>query len=131
MSGSRFVLDSFALLALLQKERGWERVKGLLNDAELGRVELHMSIINLAEVHYLTLRRGTNVSQTLAAIEALPIKIASADEYVPGVVELKAQYPIALADCFAAALAIDLDCPLVTSDPEFRKLEKILTVEWL
>jgi PIN domain nuclease of toxin-antitoxin system len=131
LTANRFVLDSFAILAMLQKERGWERVKDLLNDAGLGLVDLHMSIINLAEVHYLTLRRGTNVSQTLAAIEALPIRIASADDYIPRVIELKAQYPIAFADCFAAALAIELGCPLVTSDPEFRKLEKILTVEWL
>jgi predicted nucleic acid-binding protein len=47
------------------------------------------------------------------------------------VIELKARYPISLGDCFAAALALQLNCPLVTADPEFRKLEDILQVEWL
>ena len=38
---------------------------------------------------------------------------------------------VPLADCFCAALAIDLDCPVVTGDPESRKLASILQVEWL
>ncbi|MCX6375220.1 MAG: hypothetical protein NTU88_04140 [Armatimonadetes bacterium] len=44
---------------------------------------------------------------------------------------MKARYAISLADCFAAALAQDLDCPLVTGDPEFKKLEGMLKIEWL
>ena len=128
---SRYVLDSFAILTFLQQEEGWERVRELILAAVDGKVELHMSIINLAEVKYLIARRGKNTLQVVAAIEALPINVVSADYYIEQVVELKADYAISLADCFAAAIAVDFDCPLVTADAEFKKLEGILKVEWL
>lgn len=128
---SRYVLDSYAILAFLQQEQGWERIRELIRGAVEGNIELYMSIINIAEVKYMITRRSKNRPQVMAAIEALPIHILSADEYVEQVIDLKAEYPVSLGDCFAAAAAIDLDCPLVTADPEFRKLEEVLLVEWL
>ena len=128
---SKYVLDSHAVLAFLQLESGWERVKDLMRAASDGEVELYMSAINLAEVKYIAIRRKGHTLQTMAAIEALPITIMSADEYIEQVVVLKARYAVSLADCFAAALAIDMDCALVTGDPEFKKLEGSLRVEWL
>ncbi len=44
---------------------------------------------------------------------------------------LKARFPIALADAFAAALAQELEAPLLTGDPEFKALEETLTIYWL
>jgi ribonuclease VapC len=126
-----YVLDSFALIAFLQEERGGEYINKLIESASAGKTELHMSIINLAEVHYINERRGNNTPQVLSAIKALPIHIASADAYIEQIISIKAKYAISLADCFAAALAADLHCPLVTGDPEFKKLESFLTVEWL
>ncbi len=128
---SRYVLDSYAILAFLRQEKGWERVRALLQEATDGKSELIMSVINMAEVKYKLVRRGKNTPQVIGAIDALPIKIVSADDYVDQVIDLKAQYPISLADCFGAALAICHNCPIVTGDPEFRKLEKVLRVEWL
>jgi len=128
---SRYVLDPSAILAFLQEEPGWQRVKELLTSAANGHTELHISILNLAEVQYIILRRGKDTTQRLAALEALPFNVASADAYIPQVVELKAGHPVSLADCFAAALAQDLDCSLLTSDPEFHKIESLIKIEWL
>lgn len=128
---SRYALDSYAILTFLQQEKGWERVRELLRDAIEGKAELYMSIINIAEVKYTITRRGKDKPQIMAAVDALPIHILSADEYVGQVIDIKAKYPVSLADCFAAAAAIELDCPVVTGDPEFGKLEGILAVDWL
>jgi ribonuclease VapC len=128
---SRYVLDSYAILVLIYDEPTANRVDDLLRDAVGSDTELHMSVINFAEVQYAILRRSHNPDELLGGFRALPIRMASVDQYIPQIVELKARYPVSLADCFAAALAIDLDCPLVTGDPEFRKLESILSVEWL
>jgi len=128
---SRYVLDSFALLTVLELQRGMDRVTELIDEAQVGSVELHMSAINLVEVRYHIIRRGKNTKDNEAAIKVLPVSVASADAYLEQVAELEARYPISLADCFCAALAMDLDCPVVTGDPEFRKLESILQVEWL
>ncbi|MEN6356944.1 MAG: type II toxin-antitoxin system VapC family toxin [Armatimonadota bacterium] len=128
---SKYVLDSFALLAFFQQERGWERVRELIKCAEDGRVELYMSVINMAEVKYMLARRGKNNPQVMAAIEALPINIASADEHIDQVITLKAMHAVSLADCFGVAVAIGLNCPIITADPEFEKLESVVQVEWL
>ena len=102
----------------------------LLAQAIREEVDLYISLINLAEVQYTLIRRRAS-SEQMAALESLPIIRASADEFLPHIVELKAEYPVSLADCFAAALARDLDCPVVTGDPEFRKLESIVKIDWL
>ena len=128
---NKYVLDSFAILVFLQQEKGWERVRDLLKEAEEGTTKLYMSVINMAEVKYILARRGINNLQVIAAIEALPIDIVSADEYIDQVIELKASHAVSLADCFGAAIARNMDCPIVTADPEFIKLENILRVEWL
>ncbi|MDO8587387.1 MAG: type II toxin-antitoxin system VapC family toxin [Armatimonadota bacterium] len=128
---SRYVLDSHAVLAFLQQERGWERVKDLITASSSGAVELYMSIINLAEVKYIVMRRKEHTPRVMAAIEALPVRILSADECIDQVIALKTRFAVSLADCFAAAAAIQLDCPLVTADSEFSKLEGVLQIEWL
>ena len=45
--------------------------------------------------------------------------------------EIKVRHPLAYADAFAAALTMQAEAALVTGDPEFRKLEEDLLVEWL
>lgn len=124
-------MDSFAILAFIQQEPGADHTRDLLREAANGRVELHMSVINLAEVQYRIIRQDSDPTQRLAWLQALPLTVASADLFIPEVVQLKARYPVSLADCFAAALAQSLDCPVVTGDPEFRKLEDTVRVEWL
>lgn len=131
MKSNDFVLDSYAVLAFLQKEPGYGRVEALLKGARTGEVNVHISAINLAEVQYYVIRRGKDSSRILAALEALPLKVASADAYLQQAVEIKAKYNIALADGFAAALAQDLQRPLVTGDREFRKLGTAVNIEWL
>jgi ribonuclease VapC len=131
LSTNRLVLDSYALLAQLQHEPGWEHVQALLKAAACGEQELHISVINLAEVQYRVIRVADDPEAVLRVVEALPLIVAPADPYVPAIVELKARYAVSLADCFAAALAMELGCPVLTGDPEFRKLEGEVTVEWL
>jgi len=46
------------------------------------------------------------------------------------VLQLKAQYLIAYADAFTAALAQKHHCPVVTGDPEFRMISG-LELDWI
>jgi uncharacterized protein len=131
LSTSKLVLDSFPILVLLKKEDGWERVRSLLKEAREGSTELYMCTVNLVEVQYKIVRRNVDVNSLNAAVEQLPITLYSADELVGAVAMLKAMYPVSLADCFAAALALELECPVLTGDPEFHKLEELITVDWL
>jgi PIN domain nuclease of toxin-antitoxin system len=128
---SRYVFDACALLAYLQGEDRALGARRLVLQAKEGAVELHLSAMNLLEVQYVLIRRGKTIPQLDGAIRALPIQIASADAYLEQVAGLKAMHSVSLGGCFCAALARDLQCPVVTFDPEFRKLESIVQVEWL
>lgn len=128
------ILDSFALLALLRDEPGAELVRDLLIRASTGEIALMMSEINLGEVLYHTERRygADEAGKTLVEIEALPIQMVGVTRSrILAAAHLKANYRLAYADAFAAALAREHGAALVTGDPEFRALGGLLTVEWL
>jgi ribonuclease VapC len=38
---------------------------------------------------------------------------------------------LAYADCFAAATALQYEATILTGDPEFKKIEVLVQVEWL
>jgi ribonuclease VapC len=110
-----------------------DRVERLLNEAESGQVRLLMSAINVGEVYYF-LRKYHN--ETLAeswreASRTLPvtIEVPTSDD-IWSAATLKSQFPIAYADAFAAALAQKYNCPLVTGDPELRKVDQ-LEIDWI
>lgn len=131
-----YVLDSYALLAYFEGASGSEYVCRLLDMAEKGRCHLYMCVVNLGEVIYIIEReRGLPRSQeTLARIDELPVDIIDADRsLVLTAAHIKADNPIAYADCFTAALAQVKNASLVTGDPEFRDIESKLKLrmEWL
>ena len=134
VEGMAYVLDSYALLAYLGDEPGGDRVKGLLEAATEGKCRLFICMVNLGEVMYIVEReRGLPKAQeTLARIDELPIEIVDADRNLTlAAAHLKTQWSIAYADCFAAALSQVKNAPLVTGDPEFRKVGPALQLEWL
>lgn len=79
-----------------------------------------MSWINLVEVHYRTIRDHGRREADEVLAELRP----QVTEQLPGVsamrtvADLKAANPIALADCFAIALADAEGAQLLTGDPE-------------
>jgi ribonuclease VapC len=134
--GKAYVLDSYAVLAYLEGEGGSDHVGELLEAARNGRCRLFMSVINLGEVLYIVEReRGLPMThEVLARIDELPIEIVNADRTLTlAAAHLKAECPIAYADCFAAALSQVKEAALVTGDREFRQIDPGITLEidWL
>ena len=80
---NRFVLDSWALIALLNKEQpASAEVENLLQKAADGQAFLALSIINLGEIFYIVGRnRGSrSADDFLERIKQLPILFVPADE---------------------------------------------------
>jgi predicted nucleic acid-binding protein len=79
-----------------------------------------MSWMNLVEVHYRTIRDHGRQEADRVLSELRPLVV----ENLPGIASmksvsaLKAERPIALADCFAIALAAEEQAALLTGDPE-------------
>lgn len=129
-----FVLDSFAILALLGREPGSQDVADLLRKAQNKDARLFMTWVNVGEVAYIVERRlgSDRLYAALAAMEATPLEIVPADrDLTLTAAHIKAKHPIAYADAFAAALAQHLAATLVTGDPEFKVLEETLDIHWL
>jgi len=130
----RIVFDAHAILRWTQKESGYQKVKSLMVACREGSVSGYMNRINLGEVHYKTIRvlGLEGAKDFMENFARLPITVVLPDEpLIWKAAELKAQYPISYADCFAAATALIHNASVVTGDPEFKKLTKILSVDWL
>jgi len=128
------VLDSSAIFALLQNEAGKPRVKEILRRSEKLELQVFFSVINLGEVLYqIERRRGVEtVRETLLTIEALPIEILPATRArVFAAAHIKANYTISYADAFAVAAAQEFDAPVLTGDPEFHYVDRVIRIEWL
>lgn len=129
-----YVLDSFAMLTLLQLEPGADQVTALLREAEQGTSRVLMSLISLGEVVYIIERRWgeARLRSFLAYVNAAPIEVSPVDQdRVFAAAHIKAHHPISYADAFAVALAQELEATVVTGDPEFRSVEGLVPVQWL
>jgi len=128
------VFDSHALLKFFQKERGHEKVSRLLRDIGAAGTEKYLNAINLGEIIYTTKRTFGDQQKlaVLANIERLGFTILPVpNALIFQAAEYKAQYSISFADCFALASAVEQKAPIVTGDPEFRKVAELVDVVWV
>ena len=128
------VLDAFAMLAYLQKERGSDRVRELLSAGpENGRIT--MNSINIGEVYYILARERPAQDADLfigLIVPALNIRIELNNlQDVMAAARIKASHAISYADAFAAATAQKHEAVLVTGDPDFKLVENLIDIEWL
>ena len=133
-SAAIYILDSFALLAYLEDEAGAAQVEARLAQAEAGEVQVLLSLINYGECLYIVEReRGIAQAEwVIGLVDHLPIEVAAIDRsLVFAAAHIKARYPIAYADAFAVALARRLGGTLLTGDPEFRRVQDFIPIEWL
>ncbi len=94
-----------------------------------------MNDINIGETFYILAReRGLDKAEYFinAILPNLPIiKIGNAFSEVMEAAKIRAQYPISYADCFAVATAIREKAVIITGDPDFKHVEKIVEIDWL
>lgn len=110
------VLDSWAVLRYLEDTGP---AAGLVADL-LGVERPLMSWISLGEVHYV-LRRSQGEEVAIETVRDLRdvIEVRLPDEHlVLDAARIKADYPMAYADAFGAALSIAQDATLWTGDRE-------------
>ena len=129
------LLDSFALLAYLNQENGFEIIKSVLAKAQKSGIFLVMNEINIGESYYiLSRKRGREKADYFLEniLPGLPITTVSNDfQQVIDVARLKAEYSLSFADCFAVATAHRAEAMIMTGDPEFKKIEHLVEIEWI
>ncbi|QJA06305.1 type II toxin-antitoxin system VapC family toxin [Thermosulfurimonas marina] len=84
-----------------------------------------MSTINFGEAFYMLIKKGfREEAYTLwNKRDQLPLKFISPTwKRIKLAAEIKAVYPLSYADAFCAALALEMEAPVLAGDPEFKKV---------
>jgi len=134
MTNPVFVLDSFALLAYLNGELACKRVVQVLEQSRAQQARVLLCTINLGEILYIIERRRGlyNAQRAQALIESLPIEEVLPDRsLILDAAHIKAHHAISFADAFVTALAQRESAIVLTGDPEFQSVQKLVQVEWL
>jgi len=133
MPGSSKVVDSWALVAWIRKEPAAPLVRHFIEQAEAGRVELLMSLINVAETFYILSKRNSPsaAEEFLTRLPSLPIRVVSPNEDdIMAAARIKAAHAVAFGDAFAIALARSEGATVITGDEEIRRCQ-IVEVDWV
>ena len=128
------ILDSFALLAFLQDEPGAQVVEDFILQAQDGKNQLVMSVVNLGEIWYSIARKSSSetADHYIEQIQGMPIEIINADWQLTRLAAThKAKGNISYADCYVVALAELCHGQVITGDREFRSVENEIEVIWL
>ncbi|WP_372825646.1 PIN domain-containing protein [Polaromonas sp.] len=120
-----YLLDTSALLCLRDDEPGAERVAEILALAQSGQAQCVGCFITLMELMYRVWRDETKADARLAYEQCLALPIVwihETPELLIAAAEIKAQYPLSVADAWIAAAAQQARAVLVHKDPEFAQV---------
>jgi predicted nucleic acid-binding protein len=128
------VLDSYAILAFLFQEKGYEKVALLLEKAAETDEILLIAAPNWAEIRYIVERKvgQEKWNEVRHKLLGLPVEIVPVDQAMAELAgKMKTSNKMSLADCFAAALATQRKLEIYTGDPEFRAVASDLKIVWV
>ncbi|HSK72666.1 MAG TPA: type II toxin-antitoxin system VapC family toxin [Pyrinomonadaceae bacterium] len=129
-----YVLDTFALMAYLRREKNFQIVRNIILETLQGKSRSFMSVINLGELYYMQARKSGTIKaeNSVKFVKRAGILIEPATTArVMNAAKIKATVSLSYADAFAASLALELNATLVTGDSEYKPLEPNLKILWL
>lgn len=128
------VFDTWPLIEFFEGHEAATDVEQILQENHKENQQMFISTVNAGEVWYTVARAHSkeDADQVLEEIKNLKINI---EQISWELTKIAANYKygggISYADCFAAALAKARNAPLVTGDPEFKRLEKEIEIIWV
>ncbi len=130
MTGTResksFVLDTSAILAFWNDEKGADQVERILRTAGS---KIYISFITLMEGKYLLWRRvGKEAADEFESmIRNLPLsRVDVTDSILNYAAEIKTTTRLSVADSWIIATTIETESALVHKDPEFEQVKSRL-----
>ena len=125
MSGNRYVLDTNAIVALLQ---------GNLQLIELLKDAAWLGVSVISQIEFLIFPGLTQddrqiFEQFLQRVEVLGL-VAMDAVLIEKIIEIRQQHRLKLPDAVIAAMAIQNSASLVTADREFGKVTSLTVINW-
>ena len=125
MSGNRYVLDTNAIVALLQ---GNSQLIQLLQNADW----IGVSVIS--QIEFLAFSGLSQDDRQLFQLFLQRVEIiglvASDAALIEKIIEIRLQYRLKLPDAVIAAMAIQNSASLVSADTEFAKVTMLTVINW-
>jgi PIN domain nuclease of toxin-antitoxin system len=138
MARDIYVLDACALIVFFNDEYGAEKVSQLFEKADMGQIDLIISVVNLCEVFYdrLKAKDAEAALDLLEDMKWVPISICReiGDDLVAEASRFKVEWKVSLADAFALGLARLMEGRLVSTDHhEFDVIDEngLIQFHWL
>ena len=130
MSPKRYLLDTSALMALIEDEAGADRVEQIISQ---GGAVLPWPV--LLEIYYMTRREHgqAEADRRYALASKLKVQVVwRMDEQILLTAgRLKAEHRVSFADALIAAFALREGATLVHKDPEYDALADVVDMERL
>ncbi|MFQ5796578.1 MAG: type II toxin-antitoxin system VapC family toxin [Candidatus Bipolaricaulia bacterium] len=127
----KIVLDSWAVIAWLNKEPGYKQIDQWLEKGRREEAVLLMSIINIGEV-YLQIgrKRGKEMARTIIEkLRQIPIQVVRvSNALVYKAFDYQFSHDLPLADAFVLATADREDAQILTGDSHFKPFDRIIWV---
>ena len=131
---NRYLLDTSALIALREDEPGADFVETILRQSQQSKAEVFFSFMTGMEIFY-TAWRALGKGEALRLyleIRMLPLRrIDLTERLLLTAGEIKANYPLSVADSWIAATALVQEATLVHKDPEFEPLKDRISLKSL
>ena len=124
-SNARLLFDTHAFLAYLNREKGSEIIKNLMDAIQSGESEGFVATITLTELAYIYSRRADTATATLRVMQIRHSKL----HIIPLTAEIAVhagtlkQPKIPVADAIIAASALSVNASVVTNDPHFATMD--------
>lgn len=123
--GKSYVLDTSALLAFWNDERGADQVERILKSIN-SKTNIYISFMTLMEGKYQLWRRvGKDTAEEFERmIRNLPLlRVDVTEAILNDAAEIKATTRLSIADSLIIATAIETGSALVHKDPEFEQVK--------
>lgn len=128
------VLDSFAILAFLNQERGYDIIKRLFRQAGKQQIKLYLNEINAGECYYIIhkTRSKEAAERFLLTLQVLSIELARNNfQDIIEAARIKAGFTLSYADAFVISTARKLNALIYTGDQEFKQVKHLVRIKWI
>ncbi len=118
------VLDSFAVLAFLNQERGYDVIKRLFRQAGKQKIKIYLNEINVGECYYIIhkTRSKAAAERFLLTLQTLSIELAGNNfNDIIEAARIKSGFTLSYADAFVISTARKLNALIYTGDQEFQR----------
>jgi len=133
LSKKKIILDTYAILAVIEDEPGAQTVAYIISDEQ---AELHRGAISLGEAYYILLRRqgkqpAEEIVGSILLDDSFVINEASWQR-IKDAAAIKARGGLSYADAFVLGLAQEIQAAVVTGNPEIRaSVQPGLQIIWI